>query len=218
MLILLGSQVLHEWVPDASNEPPADVRSAFTSLDSALSLLLTVLTSALAYPPTLAFGHVLLQTAPPASTSQMKLIRRALKDVGSDSRVLGVGTVRCWSIGAATPLEDPQPYTSTSAPNSAPSSPRTPQLGLSPSVSPTRQDVFSPPPLTALSKDGGGGTPLVVSVNVHVHPDASDRDVLEVTKYTWTKVSGAAGVGGKGRMGEGEVTVSIKRGWDGVGE
>jgi hypothetical protein len=72
--------------------------------------------------------------------------------------------------------------------------------------------------LTAISKDGAGGTPLVVSVNVHVHPDASDRDVLEVTKYTWTKVSGAAGVGGKGRMGEGEVTVSIKRGWDGVGE
>lgn len=198
------------------SEHIADIRSAFTSLDSALSLLLTVLTSALAYPPTLAFGHVLLQTAPPASAPQMKLIRRALKDVGADTRVLGVDTVRCWSIGATTAQEDSQHYTSTSAPNSAPSSPRTPQFGFSPTVSPTRNDFFSPPSLTGRGKDGAEGTPLVVSVNVHVHPDASDRDVLELTKYAWTKVSGAAGVGGKGRLGEGEVTISIKRGWDGA--
>lgn len=194
----------------------AETRSAFTSLDSALSLLLTVLTSALAYPPTLAFGHVLLQTAPPASAPQMGLLKRALKDIGSDHRVLGVGTVRCWSIGAAAPSPEPRRHI-TSAPNSVPSSPRT-QFTFSPSASPTKGDFLSALSLGAKGKDAAAATPLVVSVQVHVHPDTSDRDVLDLTKYAWMKVHGACGVSGMGRTGQGEVTVAVKRGWDGSAE
>lgn len=58
-------------------------------------------------------------------------------------------------------------------------------------------------------------TPLVVSLTVHVHPDTSDRDVLEVTKNAWVKVNGAVGTKRKG-LGEGEVSVGVKRGWEGV--
>ncbi len=47
---------------------------------------------------------------------------------------------------------------------------------------------------------------------VHIHPDTSDREVLEVTKMVWGKVSGAV----KCSAGGGEVSVGIKRGWEGL--
>ena len=59
-------------------------------------------------------------------------------------------------------------------------------------------------------------TPVVVNLTVHVRPDVSDRDVLEITKLAWSKVDGAVGRKGRGsRTGMGEVTVGIKRGWNG---
>ncbi|KAK1922885.1 hypothetical protein DB88DRAFT_541095 [Papiliotrema laurentii] len=184
------------------------------AFDSALSLLLTVVTSALAYPPTLAFGHVLLQTAPQASAAQMVSLRKALKDVGADPRVLGVGTVRCWSIGATTPSDDAptgSSWWSMSPSNSTSSSPRSALFGDSPAASPTRS-VFS----NRQTDPGTAKIPLVVSLMVHVHPDASDRDILDVTKYAWVKVSDAVGLRSKGGLGEGEVSVGVCRGWDGV--
>ena len=196
-------------------------RTSLHSLDSALSLLLTVLTSALAYPPTLAFGHVLLQTAPPATNSQIKLLRRAMKDVTGDSRVLGVGTLRCWSIGATNPPVEPS-FSSNpaSAPGSAPSSPRVSSISsFSPVASPTRLDFSSQTPLFGLAKGSDApNTPLVVSLIVHVHPDASDRDVLDVTKQVWTKVNAAVGQRGARQKDGGEITISVKRGWDGETE
>jgi hypothetical protein len=47
-----------------------------------------------------------------------------------------------------------------------------------------------------------------VSVVVHVNDNVADRDVLDVTKYVWNRVSAA--------VGEGEVTVAVKRGWEGM--
>jgi hypothetical protein len=48
---------------------------------------------------------------------------------------------------------------------------------------------------------------LVLCVNVHVHPDASEREVIEVTKRAWTSLEKNAGTG--------EVCVRVQRGWDG---
>jgi hypothetical protein len=93
----------------------------------------------------------------------------------------------------------------------------------------------------------GGGAPLVITLNVHVLPDTSDREVLEITKDVWEKVRFAAaggsegtgrmmglgwgdgfdgvaeedeGRGGKGRNvgmgGSGEVSVAVKKGWEGL--
>jgi hypothetical protein len=59
--------------------------------------------------------------------------------------------------------------------------------------------------------DKGTEAPMVVTLMVHVHPDVSDRDVLEVTKMVWGKVNGAVKSGGGG-----EVSVGVKRGWEGL--
>jgi len=53
---------------------------------------------------------------------------------------------------------------------------------------------------------------MVVTLMVHVHPDVSDRDVLEVTKMVWGKVNGAVKSGGGG----GQVSVGEKWGWEGL--
>jgi hypothetical protein len=51
-------------------------------------------------------------------------------------------------------------------------------------------------------------TKLSVSVVVHVNDNVADKDCLDVTKYVWNRVSAA--------VGEGEVTISVKRGWEGM--
>ena len=59
-------------------------------------------------------------------------------------------------------------------------------------------------------------TPVVVTLVIHVHPDVSDRDILEITRAAWGKVDSAVGKGGRGKGGGmGEITVSVKRGWEG---
>jgi len=58
-----------------------------------------------------------------------------------------------------------------------------------------------------------GDAPLVVTLIVHVYPEVSDRDVLEVTKIVWSKVNGAVKCGAGG-----EVSVGVKRGWEGMQE
>ena len=168
----------------------------------------------------------------------MKALKRALKEVADDQRVLGVGTVRCWSIGATAPSEDSPVIShersgSISDPGSTQSSPRTSVFNFSPSSSPVKPSFggIHPSSYPSRSNRGGGITPLVVSLLVHVHPESSDRDVMDVTKMAWTKVSGAVhggkhaggasgnGVGGRGKggmTGVGEISVGVKRGWDDV--
>lgn len=208
-------------------------------LDSAVSLILTLLTSALAWPPTAAFAQVLLQTAPPAASLQMKDLRRALRDVADDRRVLGLGTFRCWAVNAGKPAPESM-HRAPSAPNSRRGSVST----TSPSITafmhqqPAEKSTHSPgvslgsladlnnalglslQPRGALGLSGSvaatAQVPLVVTLVVHVHPESSDRDVNEVTRLTWSKlthaVNGRAGTAG----GEGEVSVEVRRGWEGA--
>jgi hypothetical protein len=61
------------------------------------------------------------------------------------------------------------------------------------------------------SSTGGsmmGNTKLSVSVVVHVNDNVGDGDILDVTKYVWNRVSAA--------VGEGEVGIAVKRGWEGM--
>lgn len=148
----------------------------------------------------------------------MKLLRRATKDITGDSRVLGVGTLRCWSIGATSPpVEITPPSNPPSAPGTAPSSPHASSFSFSPLASPSRLD-FSSMRSSAYASESkhAEDTPLVVSLIVHVHPEASDRDILDVTRQVWSRVSAAVGQRGGRQKDGGEVTVSIKRGWDGA--
>ncbi len=108
------------------------------TFDNLAALLLTLLTIALSLPPTKTFGLVLLQTAPAPASSQMRSIRRALKDLNGDRRVLHVGTPALlghhgWNGSTA---ETPHPTPQLSRRNSL-STPTGTTTGASPSNSPT---------------------------------------------------------------------------------
>lgn len=89
--------------------------------------------------------------------------------------------------------------------------------GFSPSASPTQAD-FSPihPSMypSRFGREEGGETSLVVTLVVHVHSDVSDKEVLEITKTVWGKVNEAVKTG----TGGGEVSIGVRRGWDGLEE
>lgn len=180
-----------------------------------MSLLLTILTAALSWPPTSTFAHILLQTAPPAASVQMKALRGALRDVAGDRRVLGLGTFRCWAIDAGKPV------TSTTGPPSQPSSNNVSLSIASPSASAFMRSASStniPNTLglslsTTKTEVETAQVPLVVTLVVHVHPDTTDREVLDITRTSWTKLNSA--VNGR-TSNEGEVSVQVTRGWEGV--
>ncbi|WWC92103.1 uncharacterized protein L201_007057 [Kwoniella dendrophila CBS 6074] len=212
--------------------------TALHSLDSFISLVLTILTCALSYPPTVAFAHVLLQTAPPASQNQMLSLRKALKEIKADRRVLGLGTMRCWTITAGKGSFEER-YPATPLHSRAGSLSNSPQLEstikfFSPPTTPSRQNSSafddhhssyptSPSGYTASlnSKNpvNDEGAPLVVTLVVHVHPDSNDKDILELTKFSYLKVEQAIS-GNLGGLGisrrDGEVNIAIKRGWEGL--
>ncbi|KAL7422453.1 hypothetical protein Q5752_003101 [Cryptotrichosporon argae] len=201
--------------------PPAHLHA----FDSASSLGLTALALALSLPPTQAFALVLVQTAPAPAHPQMRALRRAMRDVADDRRVLGLGTMRCWQVAPAKAdapspalLGSGNPYAHASALDKSPA----PSAPMSRRPSSTRSSPSPRPPALALSPRASaydlaalaaarhtGHTPLVVTLNVHAHPDVSDRDVLELTRFAWTRLSAAV----DGRK-PGEVTVSVRRGWD----
>lgn len=87
--------------------------------------------------------------------------------------------------------------------DSADTVPSVPASPVAPSFSSRRKSS-----LPETSDKDTGNTRLSVSVVVHVNENVGDRDVLDVTKYVWNRVSAA--------VGEGEVVVSVKRGWEGM--
>lgn len=143
----------------------------------------------------------------------MTVLRRALRDVEDDRRVLGIGTLRCWAL--STDKVEPD----AGGTNSAPAS-RRPSISSSPSHSISisftapltekdKQPLAAPVSLASRATTTEA-VPIIVTVNVHVHPDATDTDVLEITRLTSTKISNAVGP----RIG-GEVTVQVQKGWEG---
>lgn len=232
---------------------PLTLRSSLHTLDSSLSLLLTILAASLAYPTTKTFAGVLLQTAPTPTRPELLNLRRAIKDLKDDRRVLGIGLTRVWAVGACSAsstasrsrlLDDVVPggnghdrrdstWSIMSSPPETPSGDTTPVNGTGfdavnhtyPSLFSKRQsngdagrrDVTSTSTGASTEKQNGGngmvngralGTKLVVTLNVHVDEGVSERDILDVTKEVWKRVS-AASEGG-------EVCVGVKRGWEGL--
>jgi hypothetical protein len=55
-------------------------------LEKALALAETILAFWLAYPASVAFGKVLLQTAPPQDTVQMLALKKAIREVSGPFR------------------------------------------------------------------------------------------------------------------------------------
>lgn len=94
--------------------------------------------------------------------------------------------------------ESPDSHKRVASVDTAPSVPPSPETSSFPSD--RRRSSTAP-------KDVGN-TRLSVTVTVHVNDNVADRDVLDVTKYVWNRVSAA--------VGEGEVSIAVKRGWDGM--
>jgi hypothetical protein len=103
---------------------------------------------------------------------------------------------------ASTPTSDPIPKSRSNSVTN------TYSIDDSPPLSP---DISSFPRKRSLSADSTsmmGHTKLSVSVIVHVNDNVGDKDVLDVTRFVWNRVSAA--------VGEGEVSIAVKRGWEGM--
>ncbi|EIW69877.1 hypothetical protein TREMEDRAFT_68343 [Tremella mesenterica DSM 1558] len=206
--ILLGSLVV----------PQSNIHS----LDSSLALFLAILTAALSYPLTITFGHILLQTAPLSSSAQMVALRQSLREISDDRRVLALGTMRCWQISAGLRSSEILKQSQRHDDTYQSASRRGSVEGLSSGqMSPTRKTSSSRFSIESKELGIGGvggfggkdeGGPVVVTLIVHVQEDVSDRDMLEVTKMAWRKVTYAVG---EGRGAGGEVSIQIRRGWQG---
>jgi hypothetical protein len=189
---------LHRKLPRTRQCAELIKRTSLHILDSSLSLLLTLATSALAYPTTRSFAMVLLQTAPPPSSAQMQSLRQSLRSISDDRRILGIGSTRVWMIDSTSS----EPASSKSRSNSIAN---TVSIDESPPSSPDQSSFRR-----KSSTNGSmmGSTKLSVSVVVHVNDNVGDGDILEVTRYVWNRVSAA--------VGEGEVGIAVKRGWEGM--
>lgn len=130
--------------------------------------------------------------------------------------MLGLGTLRCWTINAGK--VGPETTTISSAPSSRRGSLVRPSIST---IAPSTEAFTSSPQasgdittLSSLSSKNKGDTeaPLVVTLVVHVHPDSSDSDVMDITRLSWSKLSNAISSG----RSEGEVSVQVKRGWEGA--
>lgn len=155
------------------------------TLDTSLSLILAVTTLLLSYPPTVAFGHVLLQTAPSPSSDQMRAIRTALEQIEADERVRDIANVRCWRVGAGSGARFSGPL--RRRPPGSPTSPYTSFVPVDPAAGPAQ---------------------LVVTIIISLADSASDVDVLAVTKMAWGRLSKAVNDG----EGTGEVCVMVRKG------
>ena len=89
-------------IPPEQFRGPLTPSDSFHSLDSTLSAILTFITAALSYPTTTTLAHTLLQTSPPGITDAL---HHSLA-ISSDRRILGLGTVRCWSVAPAPASSD----------------------------------------------------------------------------------------------------------------
>lgn len=82
---------------------PCDCSSSLPGLDKAVAILETVLTFAVSYPASIAFGRVLLQTAPPQRAVQMINLTKSLKEVEGHPLVVYLAVSRSLSKPALSP-------------------------------------------------------------------------------------------------------------------
>ena len=147
-----------------------------------VSSLETIWTFSIAYPSAVSLGKILLQTAPERSRSggSLESFQRAIREVrslGSHPRVFCLTLIYYQIRRDPRVLQVPDTYLWQLTHH------------RSPSVS------------------ANDAEELVSAVNVHVQKEASDMDILDITKWASDKISIALG---KPRVGS--VTVSVVRG------
>lgn len=199
------------------------------ALDKALSMLETFLCYWIAYPSAVAFGTVLLQTAPASKTVQMNAFDLAIKEITQHRSVIKVAPPHIWQLTPFQPdtLVDDRPYASPAHSrrtslaegflHSRQTTPKTAQLAeLLKQVYPQRRKSSAGGSRFGV-KGKSGGCILVATVVIHVVEDSDTATVLEITRLAYERCASAMGLsrdkkrGGEWEMG-GELTIAVQRG------
>jgi hypothetical protein len=162
-------------------------RLQLAPLDKIIALLQSVTMFYVAYPAAVATGKVLLQTAPPIESDNMS---------GLVSRLHEVSNYVCWNLGwyektkvtyvvcqlESHPLvvDIPPPHVWQLMPNS--------RLL-------TKQ--------TARPGDVSSSSIIVATLSIHISPDATDNDILDITQLAREKCAPI--------LGTGELTIEVTR-------
>ncbi|CDZ97417.1 Putative Zn2 transporter MSC2 (cation diffusion facilitator superfamily) [Phaffia rhodozyma] len=194
---------------------------SLANLDKTVAVLETVLTFVVSYPASIAFGKVLLQTAPPERSVQMIALDRSLREVEGHPLVVHLAPPRIWRLvhhhaSSVLPSSKQTSQESTSG------------SGLNSSSSSRRINSFRPANSAIGLNTGANANAamsasaclLIVTLVVHVRDGATDSDILEVTKFAYDKCATAVGAPRLGRSiqqsgeigGEGELTVEVRKG------
>jgi hypothetical protein len=170
-------------------------------MEKALALVETILAFWLAYPASIAFGKVLLQTAPPQDAIQTLALKKAIREVEAHPSVTRVSRPHIWQLTPHSPSHK------------------------SAQVTPTR-----PKPISRATShynrrerseksgdwsNSGAFSILVANIVVHLRADVESRKVIEVTRMAYEAFDNAMGSrrsGHKWAMRGGELSVMVMRG------
>lgn len=190
-------------------------------MEKALALVETILAFWMAYPASIAFGKVLLQTAPPQDAIQTLALKKAIREVSLGAR---------WTYDLALTLlffqvEAHPSVTRVSRPHIWQLTPHSPGNKSSP-VTPMR-----PRPISRATShynrterseksvdtwsDSAGSSILVANIVVHLRAGIESRKVIEVTRTAYEAFDNAMGSrrsGHKWTMRGGELSVMVMRG------
>jgi hypothetical protein len=159
------------------------------ALDKVLAGLESVAMLYTAYPASKALGKILLQTAPKSFNTQNVQLSRSIKTIEENPLVTYVAPPHLWQLTPPTSAKNDSESFTYGA-NSI--------LGSS-----------------KLAKNAS----LIATVEVFLKDEATDQDVLEITKWSWTLLAPSVGAGAGLRAGEslrgairaGEVSVQVSR-------
>lgn len=170
-------------------------------MEKALALIETILAFWLAYPASIAFGKVLLQTAPPQDAIPSLALKKAIREVESHPSVTRVSRPHIWQLTPHSPSHKSAQVT--------PTRPRPISRATSHYNRRERSEKSGD------WSDSAGSSILVSNIVVHLRADVESGKVIEVTRMAYEAFDNALGsrrCGHKWAMRGGELSVMVMRG------
>ncbi|KAJ9107856.1 hypothetical protein QFC19_002762 [Naganishia cerealis] len=170
--------------------------------EKSLALVETILAFWLAYPASVAFGKVLLQTAPSQDALQVLAMKKAIREIEAHPSVIRVSRPHVWQLTPYNPRNTTTPVT--------PSRPKP----ISRATSHYNRTERSETRQRKLSNTSGSSI-LVANIVVHLRADVEARKVLEVTRLAYDAIDNAVGIcktKDKWATRGGELSVMVTRG------
>jgi Cation efflux family len=174
------------------------------ALDKVLAGLESVAMLYVAYPASKALGKILLQTAPKQHEVQNVQLMRTLRTIEEHKLVTYVAPPHLWQLTPPTSaINQTQPVSAVHfSANGLSSSSSASSLLLGQATNRTAKNAA-----------------LIASVQIFLHDNASDADVLDITRWAWQLLAPAVGAGAglpvgeslRGALRAGEVIVQVCR-------